>query len=275
MSHSKRAPNESVYQWLARIEAETTREIESEKEVEALIKSKAEQVGFKGLVRTNRTILFGVDCTKSEKVDGEWVVTPLEKNELYVGPDITRLSKTYRALPDVAYSIIETFVMHEDMHHKDDSAAKIRKKQVESGIGEYGKEKFELLSEDEQELFIHDNIFDSYANKAELDSQANEALYDKLLDSGIGKEQVVEKLAAEVWYVNTRPIADTISIKERESKLKGNVKEYLDDCFPFLEQKEEVVNKAMDIDRAYQKGLRKLDYVSNPKYRKSFNQVCK
>lgn len=116
-----------------------------------------------------------------------------------------------------------------------------------------------------------DDILGSYASAVELDSHDNNALHEELFGSGMDKKQVVKKLAAFVWYVTPRPIvADTISMKERKSRLKENVKGYLNDCFSYLEQKEEVATKAMKIETAYQEGLRKLDYVSNPKYRKSF-----
>lgn len=223
-----------------------------ETQVESLLKRYAHGFGFKKISKTDRGHTFSM-AGDIEKIDGKWRST-IRMDELFVGPEnIDRLRKTYKMWPDLASSVIELGVMHERF---ESYLTKTIDKQIEIEMLEYGIKELGFNEKDEKRFAI--DFARTHSARARRDSQANLRVAVSFLGSGMGPELVKEKIAANVWYLNTYPSYDAfdrMSKNEREAKIREMANGYLHDYFPWLKQKGEVVEKTIKVDREYQKRL--------------------
>lgn len=234
------------------------KEIGAEKDVESIVKRYADEFGFKKISKTDRSHTFSM-AGDIEKIDGKWRSTIFMDELLVTSENIDRLRKTYRTWPDLAGSVIEFGIMHERFESY--LAERTIDKQIEIGMTEYKIKEMRLNEKDEKRFAL--DFARMHPAGARRDSQANLRVAVSLLDSGMSPEQVKEKIAATVWYVNTHPSYDDtydlfdITKNEREAKMRKLTNAYLQDYFPWLKQKGEVVEKAVKVDREYRTRLRK------------------
>lgn len=233
--------------------------LQSVSEVESLIVRMALEAGFNE-VRTSYVSAFGVSSPSyKDDTDKKWHFR-LNRDTLYISNEnIDRLTSIYEISSDIAYDIIDYIIMwHEPNHLKGYSVDKIRAKHTDLAIEKYGSEKFYSLCERDQKRFIRD-VLKSGPYKQEKESQANVQAVISQLESDIDRERIMEKIAASIWYI--RGWDCSILHCERDEKLKDDVKGYLEWYFPqeafdrMLKTKEDVVGKALEIDRKFREKL--------------------